>query len=179
MNTSSRCIVATHVMAAMAVFKLATGKFQTLKSDSISASVNTNPVVIRRILGMLRKAGLVVSLTGPEGGSMLARDPKTISLLEIYDAVEDGCLFHLHYSQPSQECPIGYNIQGALGGVFSAAEKAVKKVLAQKTLADIAIDIMERSGISEKLARGFSADEVREKFVFQSGKLIEKSLVNS
>ena len=177
MNTSSKFVVATHVMVAMAAFKLASGKYQVFKSDFISGSVNTNPVVIRRILGLLRKAGLVVSQTGPVGGSKLAKNPETITLLEIHDAVEDSCLFHLHYRDPNQECPIGHNIQDALSGVFADAESAIKKVLAKKTLADIARDIMDRSGISKKLAEGFSFDQLRQDFVFQSGKIIEKPLV--
>ena len=177
MNTSSKFVVATHVMVAMAAFKLASGKYRVFKSDFISSSVNTNPVVIRRILGLLRKAGLVVSQTGPEGGSKLAKNPDKITLLEIHDAVEDSCLFHLHYRDPNQECPIGHNIQDALSGVFADAESAIKNVLSKKTLADIARDIMDRSGISKKLAEGFSFDQLRQDFVFQSGKLIEKSLV--
>jgi len=177
MNTSSRFVVATHVMVAMAAFKLASGKYRVFKSDFISSSVNTNPVVIRRILGQLRKAGLVVSQTGPEGGSKLAKNPDKITLLEIHDAVEDCCLFHLHYSHPNQECPIGHNIQDALRVVFADAESAIKNVLSNKTLADIARDIMDRSGISKKLAEGFSLEQLRQNFVFQSGKIIEKSLV--
>jgi len=177
MNTSSRFVVATHVMVAMAAFKLASGKYQAFKSDFISNSVNTNPVVIRRILGLLRKAGLVTSQTGPEGGSKLARNPEKITLLEIYDAVEEGCLFHLHYRDPNQQCPIGYNIQDVLSGVFSDAERAIKNVLSEKTVADIARDIMNRSGISQKLSEGLSFEQLTQDFVFESGKLFEKSLL--
>ncbi len=177
MNTSSRFVVAAHVMVVMAAFKIASGKYRAFKSDFISNSVNTNPVVIRRILGLLRKAGLVLSQTGPEGGSKLARNPEEITLLEIHEAVEECCVFHLHYRDPNQECPIGYNIQDALSGVFAEAENAIKNVLAQKTLADIARDIMNRSGISKKLAEGFSPEQLSRDFVFQSGKLIKRSLV--
>ena len=178
MNTSSRFVVATHVLVTMAAFKLASGKYQAFKSDFIANSVNTNPVVIRRILGLLRKAGLVISQTGPEGGSKIAKDPEKVSLLQIHEAVEDcNCFFHLHYRDPNQECPIGYNIQDALGSVFADAESAIKDVLAKKMLSEIARDIMDRSGISKKLAEGFSVEQLMQDFVFKSGELIQKSLV--
>jgi Rrf2 family protein len=159
----------------MAAFKQATGKHRSLKSDFISASVNTNPVVIRRILGTLRKAGLVISQTGPDGGSRLGRDPDRINLLEIYQAVEDGQLFHLHYRDPNQNCPIGGNIQTVLCGVFSKAENAMRDVLSQTTLAQIAQDIMDQSGISEKLASGFTVEELQRDFVFECGRFIPKT----
>ena len=111
MHTSSRFVVAVHILAGLAVARMIKKK-ECITSEFIASSVNTNPVVIRRILSTLRKAGLVTSQTGPDGGSRLARNPEQITLLEVYQTVEDGKLFHFHYSTPNQECPIGANITG-------------------------------------------------------------------
>ena len=169
MNTSSRFVVATHILAALAI-----KKHQPMKSDLLSWSVNTNPVVIRRILGMLRNAGLVITQTGPEGGSRLARSAERITLLDVYQAVEDGSLFHLHYRSPSQDCPVGTNIQHCLGGVVSEAELAMKKVLASKTVADVAGEILVRSGIMEKISSGLTIEKLEQDYTFRSGKLVKR-----
>ena len=174
MKSSSKFVVATHIMATLAVFKLATGKCRPVKSDFISASVNTNAVVVRRILGMLQKAGLVESQTGPDGGSQLVRHPKQITLYQIYEAVDESDLFHLHYQLPNQSCPIGYNIQDALSETFSDTQEAVRKVLAKKTIAEVAQEIMDRSGISEKLASGLTVEKIQQNFAFNAGKFVQK-----
>lgn len=137
MNTSSRFVVALHVLAALAIARLSE-LLQCMNSEKLAQSVNTNPVVVRRLLGRLREAGLVESLAGASGGSRLARDPEQITLLEVYEAVEDGDLFHMHYSQPSKKCPVGCNIQQVLQTPLAGAEEAMKQSLAQTTLAEIA-----------------------------------------
>ena len=56
---------------------------EPLKSEQVAESVNTNPVVIRRMLLELAEAGLVVSQTGSLGGSKLANDPSKTTLLDV------------------------------------------------------------------------------------------------
>jgi DNA-binding IscR family transcriptional regulator len=142
MNTSSRFVVAVHILVAMTLAQ-ALRKLDCLTSDFLGASVNTNPVVIRRIISRLRKAGLVDSQPGAGGGSMLARDPEHLTLQEVYEAVEAGDLFHLHYSEPNPYCPIGANIQTALKGTLEAAETSMLQSLAQTTVASIAEKLKE------------------------------------
>jgi len=119
-------------------------------SDFISASVNTNPVVIRRIMGLLRRAGLIEVATGT-GGIRLARDPKNITLLDIYRASEsDGRIFTIHQGT-AQACPVGRNIDGLLSGHFDRTQNAMEASLAESTLADLLAeldDINKRSGVS-------------------------------
>ena len=56
-------------------------------STEIGASLDTNPVVVRRLLATLRSEGLVESRSGPKGGWAIARDPATVTLARIYRAV--------------------------------------------------------------------------------------------
>ena len=90
MAANSQFSMAVHVLAM-----LARSKGENLKSDFLACSVNTNAVVIRRLLGQLHHARLVVSQTGAHGGSRLARCPKEIDLSEIYKAVNCGEVFAL------------------------------------------------------------------------------------
>jgi len=132
MSTNSRFAVAVHVMTLMAW----SGE-EPLKSDQVADSVNTNPVVIRRMLCDLAEAGLVVSQTGSLGGSRLAGDPSKTTLLDIYQALEYKGVFSLNRQRPSRECPVGVNIETVLGDVMSEVDSAVEAVLAKITLTDV------------------------------------------
>ncbi len=132
MSTSSRFAVAVHVLTLMAW-----ADEETLKSEQVAESVKTNPVVIRRILCELAESGLVVSQSGAMGGSKLARAPKEITLLDIYQAVESPGVFALHRHPPSQRCPVGVNIGTVLNEVFDEVDTAVARVLTNITIKDV------------------------------------------
>ncbi len=130
---SSRVAVAVHVLAI-----LTWRRDEAVSSQQIARSVNTNPVVVRRIIGALRRAGLVEVQPGAAGGARLARVPEEISLLEVYRSVEDGLeLFAMHPQQPCQDCGVGANIQAALADVFGDARAAMEGVLDRVTIADV------------------------------------------
>lgn len=132
MSTNSRFAVAVHVLSLMAW----SGE-EPLKSEQVAESVNTNPVVIRRILLELAEAKLVVSQTGSLGGSRLANDPAKTTLLDVYQALECGGVFSMHRQPPSQDCPVGVNIETVLGDVFLEVDSAVEQVLGNITINDV------------------------------------------
>ena len=132
MSTNSRFAVAVHVLSLMAW----SGE-EPLKSEQVAESVNTNPVVIRRILKELAEAGLVVSQTGSLGGSRLAGDPAKTTLLDIYQALEYRGVFSLHRQRPSRDCPVGVNIETVLGEVLQEVDSAVEQVLGKITIQDV------------------------------------------
>ena len=136
MARNCRFAVAVHITTLLALSgdKLAT-------SDWISGSVNTNPVVVRRILSALAKAGLVKSLRGINGGSVLAKAPEHITLLEINRAVDDAEPPPLHHQTPNQKCPVGRGIQPVLTTILGRATAAADAVLADLTLADVVADV--------------------------------------
>jgi len=110
---------------------------EPLKSEQVAESVNTNPVVIRRMLCELAQAGLVISQTGAMGGSRLARKAGSITLLDVYKALEVPGVFSLHRQPPSRRCPVGVNIETVLGNVLDEVDSAVEKVLADITITDL------------------------------------------
>jgi Rrf2 family protein len=132
MSTNSRFAVAVHVLSLMAW----SGE-EPLKSEQVAESVNTNPVVIRRMLKELAEAGLVVSQTGSLGGSRLAGDPAKTTLLDVYQALECGRVFSLHRQPPSRDCPVGVNIETVLGDVLLEVDSAVERVLENITINDV------------------------------------------
>ncbi len=124
--------MAVHVLTLMA-----RARSHPLKSEQVAASVNTNPVVIRRILRALSRARLVTSQTGAAGGSKLALSPARITLLDVYEAIEAGEIFSLHRQPPSRQCFVGMNIETVLGGVLEEVSACVERVLAKITIADV------------------------------------------
>ena len=143
MSRSSRFAVAVHMLTLMAY-----ARDEPVKSEQAACSVNTNPVVIRRILCALSKARLVSSQTGAAGGTKLAREASQITLLDVYRAVEGGRIFLLHRQPPDPECPIGTNVQMVLEGVLGDVEATVDGVLAKITIEKILQEVKRCSGRS-------------------------------
>ncbi len=141
MPTSSRLIVATHVLAALA---LARGT--PVSSEALARSVNTNPAFVRRLLGALAKAGLTASQMGPFGGALLDRPAEEITLFDVYRAVDDPTVFAFHPHGPNPKCPIGRSIVPILEAEVAAATKALERSLAATTIADVASRITARVG---------------------------------
>lgn len=108
MSANSRMTIAVHVLTWMSLDRQ---NNEVATSDRIAGSVNTNPVVIRRCLGDLRKAGLVQAKRGVGAGWVLTREPEETSLLEVYLAVEGGGPFGMHHTPPNPDCPIGFGIR--------------------------------------------------------------------
>jgi Rrf2 family protein len=125
---NSRFAVAIHTLAVLAHHCEAPAT-----SDLIAESVNTNPVVIRRLIALLRRAGLVSTRTGRGGGFALGREAKKITLLDIYRAVEEREVLPVHDS-PNQRCPIGREVSEVIHRYTLAAEKAMEQSLGSTTL---------------------------------------------
>lgn len=137
MSISSRFSVAIHILSIIKI-----DQSGPCTSEYIAGSVNTNPVVIRRIMGMLNKAGLVQVKPGVAGAKLM-RDVSEITLLDIYKAVnvvEEDALFGVHDS-PNPDCPVGRNIQSAIVPLFTSAQKAMEDELSRVKLQDVIANI--------------------------------------
>lgn len=137
MGISSRFAVAIHILALLEQFN-----DEHTTSAFIAGSVNTNPVVIRRIVGMLAKARLVDVRAGV-GGASLIKPLADISLFDIYEAVSatgEGDLFLVH-EQPNPLCPVGGNIQVVLADTLGKIQLAMELALKSVTMDDIMKDI--------------------------------------
>jgi len=142
MKISSRFTVAVHILSLVSMEKTA-----LCTSEWIANSVNTNPVVIRRIMGMLKKAGFIHIRPGT-GGAFMRKELGEISLLDIYRAVEvveDEELFQFH-DKPNPSCPVGANIQAVLELILIKAQKALEQVLADVTLDELVTALNKKIG---------------------------------
>jgi Rrf2 family protein len=152
---SSRFAVAVHLLAYMTW-----RRSEPVTSERVAGSVNTNPVVVRRIVGALRNAGLVSVQPGVGGGAQLAREPEGITLLDVYRAVEDDdALFALHAQPPCGHCDVGGNIQGVLQEVFARASRAMEAELEDVTIGQVFERVFAR--VRERCPQGAEPGALR------------------
>ena len=137
---SSKLSVGVHILTLVAI-----KAGEPMTSAVIACSVNTNPVVIRRLLGLFREAGFVESKNGMGGGWLLVRDPRKITLVDVLRAVEpQNEMFALHRAGPNQECPVGHCIQGVLTEVYDEVQEGMAERLARSTIASLVKTLKER-----------------------------------
>lgn len=126
MQIGTKFSVSIHILLSVEVFK----NNHKITSDFIASSVNTNPVVIRKLMILLREAGLIHIAAGT-GGIDLTRTPSEITLLDIYKAVEpekNWNLFKIH-NDTAPGCAIGGNIDNLLNPPFRKVQTAFENEL--------------------------------------------------
>lgn len=139
---SSRFTVAVHILTLIKI-----EKEYTLTSSQIAESVNTNPVVIRRLMGKLKDAGFIEVSRGNSGVRLL-RPLDKITLFDVYKAVEvveKGNLFQIH-EDTNINCTVGANIQIVLEVILESAQEAMESVLKNVTLENIVNKILVNNG---------------------------------
>ena len=140
MQISSRFTIALHIFTCIETFK----NDYKITSDFLAGSINTNPVIIRKILAQLKNAGLITVARGT-GGISPTRPLKEISFYDVYQAiepVENGDLFNFH-SSPNPQCPVGKNIHALLDGKLKAIQLAMENEMKKYTLDDLRIGMQE------------------------------------
>ena len=144
MGANSRLTIATHALAWMALHERGGAELTT--SEQIAGSVKTNPVVIRRLMSEMGKAGLISSRRGAGAGWRLAKAPEAISLRDIDDALGGEAAFAMHRNEPSAICPVARGIRPALAPVYARVDDAVRRELAATSLADVLRDTLGVDG---------------------------------
>jgi DNA-binding IscR family transcriptional regulator len=144
---ATRFAVALHILSLLA---------KDPDGDSTSArlawSIGTNPVVVRRISGLLARAGLITVQRGP-GGASLARPPSAITLRDVWRAIhpETEQLLRVH-TRTNPACPTGSRMPDLLRRRFEEAEAALLEDLGRTSLADLVTAL--RAGAREAVALG-------------------------
>ncbi len=112
-----------------------------MTSGRLAECLKTNPVVIRRDLAALRRAGVVVSTPGHGGGWTLAREPKEITVQEVYAAIGEPLIALPAQDADDPGCLLETRVHQALGAVYEEVEALLQKRLMQVTIADLVLDI--------------------------------------
>lgn len=117
---------------------------QPMTSEALAEMMQTNPVVIRRILAGLREQGLVQSEKGHGGGWRLSCDLATVSLRDIYNALGAPAVLAIGNRTEAPGCLIEQAVNAAMDQAFHDAEALLLARLGEVTLAELAEDMRRR-----------------------------------
>lgn len=132
MKVSTRFSDSIHILAFICIYQ---GKI-TLSSTNIAGSLETSPVVVRRLMTSLKEAGFIKTKHGTPDPELLV-DPQKITLLDVYLATEGQTPLFIIDHNTNPQCIVGGNIQSTLEDYYHHAETAVKAKLQQITLQDV------------------------------------------
>ncbi len=143
MKVASRFAIGVHILSLIGI-----NPESENTSEWLAGSIGVNPVIVRNVTGMLRRAGLVTTRQGI-AGVHLAKPLGSITLRDVYQAVhavEDGALFGIH-ENPNPNCLVGANIQATLESTFIEAQQAMESRLAQTTMTQVVNDLHHANAV--------------------------------
>lgn len=138
MKRDSRLSAVLHALLHMAE------RPEPMTSDVLATCLGTNPVVVRRTMGLLREAGLVASVRGHAGGWRIKADLSTVSLRQLHEALGEPALFAIGNRHENPACLVEQVVNAALDGAFDDAEALLLERFASVSLADLAKDFKRR-----------------------------------
>lgn len=137
---NSRFSLAVHILTLLAY-----SKGERMTSDAMAIAIGANPVLLRRLLGPLREAGLVHSQSATGGGWELARQADEITLRDVRRATNEGSSFAMHRNTPHPKCPVGQNVHTVVEGIYERTERIIDSELDQITIASVLRSIKRKA----------------------------------
>lgn len=131
MKTDSRLSGVLHILLHMADAN------EPLTSERLAGMMQTNPVVVRRLLGGLREHGIVSSEKGHGGGWRIARDPDEVTLHDIYDALDNPTIFSIGNRHQSPTCLVERVVNDVMADAIREAESVLLARFRQVTLGEL------------------------------------------
>ncbi|CBW26029.1 conserved hypothetical protein [Halobacteriovorax marinus SJ] len=128
MKKNSRTSVAIHSVLHLSMMD------RPVTSEELGQCQNTNPVMIRRILGDLKKAEIVDSEKGHGGGWILLKSPKAITFQDIFMALNDSLLPSPIELDEGENCLIMKEICSTMDEFLDEAEILLAKKLSKITI---------------------------------------------
>jgi DNA-binding IscR family transcriptional regulator len=115
-----------------------------MTSETLAQCMNANPVVVRRTMGLLRKAGIVASARGHAGGWSITADLATVTLRQLHEVLEEPAIFAIGNRNETPDCLVEQSVNTALDAAFADAEARLLDRFSDITLADLAADFSRR-----------------------------------
>ena len=138
MKRDSRLSGVLHVLLHMAEHE------GPMTSETLAKAMQTNPVVIRRVMAGLREAGYVRSEKGHGGGWTLACDLGAVTLRDVYNALGHPALLSIGNRTESPGCLVEQAVNAALSDAFREAEALLLARFETVTLAALSADFHTR-----------------------------------
>ena len=151
MRTDSRLSRVLHVLMHLGETD------EPMTSELIGQMLNTNPSLVRRTMGLLRKAGIVGSSKGHGGGWYLEKPLADLSLTDVYSALGEPKLFAIGASDDTPTCLLERSANAATQRALDAARESFLQTLASQSVEDL-IEL-SRAEIAAYQARASTSTE--------------------
>lgn len=134
-------IVATHALVFL------NHKQAVLSSELIAENVCTNPARVRKVLSKLKKAGLVETKAGAEGGYAFAGDPERVTLGQVFDAL-GGAVLEVKWrsGDPEMDCQVASGMAPIMDEVFVLVNNQCRTALETITISKIDHRLFPKEG---------------------------------
>ncbi|MEL7164735.1 MAG: Rrf2 family transcriptional regulator [Pseudomonadota bacterium] len=132
MKRNSRLSLALHTLSHMA-----NDPARTRTSADIAAHAGTNPVVVRRVFGKLREAGILSSEKGHAGGWRLARPSEGITLADVYLALDERLVAGNTTRIETTDCSVETDLRRCVSDVLEEVELTLVDRLRETSINDI------------------------------------------
>lgn len=111
---------------------------QVTSSEVLAKNICTSPTRVRRVLARLKKAGLVETKEGIEGGYHFTEDPGRVNLRMLADALEVSFVSSSWKSgSQDMDCMIASGMGSLLDELYSMLDENCRQQLEQITIADL------------------------------------------
>lgn len=122
-----------------------------MTSEELAHCLDTNPVVVRRTMGLLREAGIVSSVRGHAGGWQICVDLSTITLRQLHEALGEPAVFAIGNRNEATSCLVEQAVNAALADAFAEAQALLLQRFQDITLAELAADFTQRHAARHSL----------------------------
>jgi len=132
MKRNSRLSLALHTLGHMA------GDPDRVRTSAdIAQHAGTNPVVVRRVLGKLREAGLLASEKGHAGGWRLAKPARGITLADVYLALDERLVSGVEQDTQTDLCSVETDLQSRVAEVLAEVEESLVQRLSETSIIEV------------------------------------------
>lgn len=125
-------------------------KAQTLSSEALAENVCTNPARIRKVMAKLKKAGLVETREGADGGYRFQKDPARVSLRMVLEAVDTTVVSAgWKPGNKEMECLVASGMADLMDGVYAELDALCRRRLETITIQDVDRKIFSNRNIEQ------------------------------
>jgi DNA-binding IscR family transcriptional regulator len=124
-----------------------------MSSDVLAQCMNTNPVVVRRTMGLLREHGIVSSARGHAGGWTIEADFRKVTIRQLYEALGEPVVFAMGNRNDETQCLVEQSVNVMLDDAFVEAERLLLERFAAVTLADLAAEFTRRHATHKRKSK--------------------------
>lgn len=113
-------------------------KGEMVSSEALAKNICTNPARVRKVMAKLKKAGLVDTKEGLEGGYLFSKEAKKVDLAMVAGALETRFVFTSWKSgNPEMNCLVASGMAGLLDGIYDDLDSLCYKRLKELTIEDM------------------------------------------